>query len=243
MQQVAQHKGGAGALGMRPLTEAVQHKGGPGAQGMRPSTEVERSSKQAPNLHTVPHAPESAIPGLPNMFMQMPDSNRGVTLAHTSAVEQGLAGADTFAMCRRSFLTWMAGTPMAQLSKQGTNLEQQNGIERQLLRYRGHAAYCLELLKTLGFSWFSGEHTTIDSKGDAGPPSIREALVVSAPTQPTTSPLGTAHAPATSPTTHVQGHPRSVSAREEVGGSSGLEVGREATSEVSRDAHGGVHPA
>eukprot|EP00798_Chlamydomonas_sp_ICE-L_P019917 gene19917-26621_t len=45
----------------------------------------------------------------------------GVRLAHTSAVEQGLAAADTFARCRRSFLTWMAGTPMSQLNEQGTD--------------------------------------------------------------------------------------------------------------------------
>eukprot|EP00798_Chlamydomonas_sp_ICE-L_P031473 gene31473-6661_t len=202
LTEAVQHKGGAGAQGMRPLTEAVQHKGGAGAQGMRPLTEAvqhkggpvvqvekekmgraymqkqamiwDMSSKQEPNLHTVPHAPESAIPGLPNMFMQMIASNRSVKIAHTSAVEQGLAGADTFAMCRRSFLTWMAGTPMAQLSKQGTNLEQENGIERQLLRDTDNAAYCLDLLKTLGFSWCSGERTKITTKGDAGPLSNRE---------------------------------------------------------------------
>eukprot|EP00798_Chlamydomonas_sp_ICE-L_P024556 gene24556-10167_t len=80
---------------------------------------------------------------------------QGVKLAHTSAVEQGLAGADTFAKCRLSFLTWMTATPMAQLSEQGTDLEQMNGIERRLLRHTDNAAYGLDLLKTLGFSWFS----------------------------------------------------------------------------------------
>ena len=69
-------------------------------------------------------------------------------------MEQGLVGADTFATCRRSFLTWMAATPMAQLREKGTDLEQENGIERRLLRYTDDAAYCLDLLKTLGFSWF-----------------------------------------------------------------------------------------
>eukprot|EP00798_Chlamydomonas_sp_ICE-L_P010264 gene10263-8184_t len=151
-------------------------------------------------------------------------SVQGVELAHTSAVEQGLAGAETFAMCRRSFLTWMAGTPMAQLTEHGTDLEQMNGIERQLLKYTDNAAYCLDLLKTLGFSWFPGGQTKVTSKGDAGALNIREALVGSSPPQPTTSPVTTAHAPATSPTTTAQGQPRSASPREEVGGSSGLEV-------------------
>eukprot|EP00798_Chlamydomonas_sp_ICE-L_P005106 gene5106-34906_t len=114
---------------------------------------MKESSQRVPH----PHAPQSAIPGLPNKFMQMPAYNGAVKLAHTSAVEQGLAGADTFAMCRRSFLTWMAGTPMAQLSEQGTDLEQMNGIERRLLRYTDDAAYCLDLLSTMGFSWFSRE--------------------------------------------------------------------------------------
>eukprot|EP00798_Chlamydomonas_sp_ICE-L_P022522 gene22522-29644_t len=262
------------AGGMR---QVAQCKGGTRAQGMRPLTEAERSSQQAPNLHAVPRAPKSAIPGLPNM--QMPASNRvgtstqllptgptphqqgikrnrdggydfptpgeegpggpwltpgeegpgaswptpgeegpevswptpgeegpgaswpipgeegpgaswpnpgeegpgcpwpnpgeegpgcpwltpgeegprAVRLAHTSALHQGLAGANTFAMCRRSFLTWMAGTPMAVLSEQGTDLEQMNGIERRLLRYTDDAAYCLDLLSTLGFSCFLGE--------------------------------------------------------------------------------------
>eukprot|EP00798_Chlamydomonas_sp_ICE-L_P015906 gene15906-22039_t len=124
----------------------------------------DRSSQQELHPYAEPHAPQSSIPGLPNMFMQMPAYNGAVRLAHTSAVGQGLVGACTFAMCRRSFLTWMAGTPMAQLSEQGTDLEQINGIERRLLRYTDDAAYCLDLLSILGFSWSSGEREVPTSK-------------------------------------------------------------------------------
>eukprot|EP00798_Chlamydomonas_sp_ICE-L_P032476 gene32476-17711_t len=183
------------------------------------------ASLRPPARETVPHLPA-----------------HGVKLAHTSAVEQGLAGEDTFAKCRHSFLTWMAGTHIAQLCKQGTDLEQMDGIERRLLRNTDNAAYCQDLLKTLGFSWFSREQAAHTSKGDAGPPSIREVLVGSAPPQPTTSPVTTAHMPATSPTTSAQVLPSSTSAGQEVGGSAGLENRQEATPEVSRDAHGEVHP-
>eukprot|EP00798_Chlamydomonas_sp_ICE-L_P023974 gene23974-9549_t len=173
--------------------------------------------------------------------MQMPASNGGVKLAHTSAVEQGLAGADTFATCRHSFLTWMVGTPIAQLRKQGTDLEQLNGIDRRLLRDTDNAAFCLDLVKTLGFSWFSGERATPTSKGDADPPSIREVLVGSAPPQPTTSLVTTAHVPATSPTTTAQGLPQSASEGQGVGGSVGLEIRQEATPDVSRGQGPAVH--
>eukprot|EP00798_Chlamydomonas_sp_ICE-L_P022479 gene22479-29602_t len=168
----------SGAALERPaggMQQVAQHKGGPGAQGMKPLTEAERvqSSQQVPRPYAVPHAPQSSIPGLPNMFIQMPTYNGvetggkpppAVRLAHTSAVQQGLAEAGTFAKCRRSFLTWMAGTPMSQLSEQGTDLEQMNSIERRLLRYADDAAYCLDLLSILGFSWFSGERAKPISK-------------------------------------------------------------------------------
>eukprot|EP00798_Chlamydomonas_sp_ICE-L_P001588 gene1588-32976_t len=123
IQQVAPHKGGPGAHGMRPLAEAVQHTGSPGAQG----------------------PPASAY------------MIRGLQLAHTSAVEQGLERPDTFAKCRGSFLTWMRGTPMAQVNKQGSDLEQANGIERRLLECIADANYCLDLLEILGFLWFADQ--------------------------------------------------------------------------------------
>eukprot|EP00798_Chlamydomonas_sp_ICE-L_P005105 gene5105-34905_t len=228
MQLVEWHKGGPGAQGMRPLTEAErvhmirlrqqqqqlqdrQQGWEPVAKGIsllekeaqakvndqmirahvhydhhqkqqqqslvekeemgqaymkKQAMILDRSSEQVSHPYAVPHALQSTIPGLPNKFMQMPAYNgvEAIKLAHTSAVEQGLAGADTFAMCRRSFLTWMAATPMAQLSEQGTDLEQMNGIERRLLRYTDDAAYCLDLLSTMGFSWFSGERDVPTSK-------------------------------------------------------------------------------
>eukprot|EP00798_Chlamydomonas_sp_ICE-L_P029589 gene29589-5944_t len=136
--------------------------------GMRWSCEV-------PHPNTVLHAPQSAISGLPNMFMQMPASNKAGTSAQlpptgpfpkqkgikrnreggydlpTPAAKLGLA--DTFPKCRRSFLTWMKVTPMAQLSEQGTDLEEKEGIDRRMLKGKVDAAYCLDLLHTLGFSW------------------------------------------------------------------------------------------
>eukprot|EP00798_Chlamydomonas_sp_ICE-L_P022562 gene22562-29688_t len=137
MQQVAQHKGGPGAQGMRPLTEAErvhmirlgqqkqqqqpqarQHEGEHEGmirvekeaqaksnydqmirydvhyhhqqqklqqrqeqslvekEKMRQAFMQTQTSKQALNLHAVPHTPQSVIPVLPNMFMQMPAYNR-----------------------------------------------------------------------------------------------------------------------------------------------------------------------
>eukprot|EP00798_Chlamydomonas_sp_ICE-L_P012983 gene12983-2584_t len=216
----------------------------------------DKAHQQGHPPYTASQAPQTAIPGLPNMFPDTRAPNGagtsaqlppGVKLAHASAVGQGLVGAETFGACRRSFLTWMAVTPMSQLSEQGTDLEQTNGIERRLLRAQStecsdNAAYCLDLVKTLGFSWFS-EGRAPSSMGASGPVSLRGPLIASAPQQPTTSPVLTAHAPATSPPTTAQGVPRSVSAGLEVGGSAGLEVGRETTLEMSRDAQGDGHPA
>eukprot|EP00798_Chlamydomonas_sp_ICE-L_P031759 gene31759-6957_t len=107
-----------------------------------------------PMLHRTPPNPPSpgcptcsCICALPTEWGQVPSRRQqGVKLAHTSAVEKGLARADTFAKCRRSFFTWMAGTPMAQL-------KQKDSIERRLLSSAG-PAYCLDLLSSLGFLWF-----------------------------------------------------------------------------------------
>eukprot|EP00798_Chlamydomonas_sp_ICE-L_P022519 gene22519-29640_t len=68
--------------------QAHQQEGEPLAEGMilvdkeeqakenYDQTICDDSSQQVPNLHAVPHAPQSAIPGLPKMFMQMPTYNK-----------------------------------------------------------------------------------------------------------------------------------------------------------------------
>eukprot|EP00798_Chlamydomonas_sp_ICE-L_P022520 gene22520-29641_t len=100
-----------------------------------------QSSQQVPNLHAVPHAPQSAIPGLPKMFMQMPTYNkvgqvpsRRQQLGAGEMQQQEVHEKETDYRCHRQRAAWRVCEELSEKGKEmeKLKLKQSEDLERYI---------------------------------------------------------------------------------------------------------------